>query len=172
MGEFAGHVGGSVCRILPPQCSGSGRTSSACMSSMEVAVGGRLLGRVQSNGTNSRSCDGGFGKVGWGRLVGGSCRWGWGGGGSGGDRRSAAARAQGQESESGVSWMNKGSPYSVLGVSPDCTEEDIKVAFRNRVRNFVDLFVFLFKLTHSEKWCIVVLEVVDPGVEVWKFMGW
>lgn len=50
-----------------------------------------------------------------------------------------------QEQERGiVNWTSGGSPYSVLGVSPDCTEDDIKVAFRNRVCCFcVDAFVVI-----------------------------
>ncbi|KAG0615495.1 hypothetical protein M758_5G045800 [Ceratodon purpureus] len=138
MGEFAVLAGASPCGIPAAQPCCSGRTSSACMSSMEVVVAGRSLGRVQNpvprlkcSWVNSRSrC--------WVRLSGGS-KWGGGGSGNrsgGNERRSVfAARAQ-EQSESGVNWMNKGSPYSVLGVSPDCSEEDIKVAFRNRIKEF------------------------------------
>ena len=155
MGGLAVLVGASSCRILAAQSSCSQRSSSACMSSStEVAVKGRNFGWVQNfaplfkssgcetswvrrecsqeslkwNCVNSRSR--GFG-IDCGRLISGS-RW--------DGRRIMAARAQDRqdESESGVSWMNRGTPYSVLGVSPDCSVDDIKVAFRNRVWSCVD----------------------------------
>jgi ferredoxin len=49
-------------------------------------------------------------------------------------KRIVTARAHNDES---LNWMGKGkSPYSVLGISPDCSEEDIKDAFRNRIKEF------------------------------------
>lgn len=52
-----------------------------------------------------------------------------------GERRKRIVTARAQMDES-LNWMDKGkSPYSVLGISPDCSEEDIKDAFRNRVQN-------------------------------------
>lgn len=98
---------------------------------------------LECNGVDSsyRCDDSGFG-VGsnrWSR-IGGS--W-WDARGNririGGNKsRSVAARAQDrkQQSETSVNRMNRESPYSVLGVSPDCTDEDIKIAFRNRIKEF------------------------------------
>lgn len=50
------------------------------------------------------------------------------------------ASSRNDERGSSREWMARADPYTVLGVSPDCSEEDVKAAFRNRVHYTTIIF--------------------------------